>query len=67
VGAGSRSASTDMTRATVMSRGRIQSAASPGGVLVAAAIERLVHDRLDVETDSRFQLSEGIPDSGAHA
>ena len=49
VGAGSR-ASADIMGATVNVAGRIQSAASPGDVLVAAATERLVHDRFDVES-----------------
>jgi class 3 adenylate cyclase/tetratricopeptide (TPR) repeat protein len=55
VGAGSR-ASADIMGATVNVSSRIQSAASPGDVLVGAATERLVHDRFEVESVPPVQV-----------
>ena len=55
VGAGNR-ASADIMGATVNVASSIQSAASPGDVLVGAATERLVHDRFKVDSVPPVQV-----------
>ena len=55
VGAGNR-ASADIMGATVNVASSIQSAASPGDVLVGAATERLVHDRFEVDSVPPVQV-----------
>jgi class 3 adenylate cyclase/tetratricopeptide (TPR) repeat protein len=55
VGVGNR-ASADIMGATVNVASRIQSAASPGDVLVGAATERLVHDRFEVDSVPPVQV-----------